>query len=116
MCLLETEMKFSFSAVGIGSSLLKQVKVSSRSELMNGAHSFVNRCNDVANACKMRSAIEDMKVAISQLATSVFGGKVQVYLYGSRYTGLALEDSDVDLYVNIGEQSCSFICTEVVLC
>ena len=46
--------------------------------------------------------IDDLKTSILEIASSVCEERVRLHVFGSRMTGLAERNSDVDVYVQIG--------------
>lgn len=73
---------------------------------MNGAENLLNDCNAVASSTEIDRKVNLLKNCIQQLADSLYGvNQGKVYLYGSRYTGLAQNYADVDIYVDLSKNA-----------
>jgi len=100
----EIGASFFFSFSGMEKQLLKPVVIASQQQLIMGAQNWSNHMNSVANSTETNEKIVALKYSLLELANFVYDQKdMKIYLYGSRFTGLAREDADVDIFLDMSE-------------
>ena len=83
------------------------VLFSNRKELTSAIIHMINRYDAEANSSQTKRRIYELEMVVARLATRIYKNYnvvVKTHVFGSRVTGLAAENSDVDIYLQIGEK------------